>query len=78
MSYRIWRSWSLADAGGRDREDEQLSGRSADRVQVIVIVPEKLVNFVSRKQSGVARNRVTSIEMEDLQTARAGNGEKLA
>jgi hypothetical protein len=38
----------------------------ADGIQVIVVIPENLIDLVYREQPGVVGNRTTPVEMKDL------------
>lgn len=73
IGYGVRRARRLADAGGRDREHEELTCGAADGVEVVVVVPENLINFISRDQPGVVCDRISAVEMEYLQPAGSGD-----
>ena len=56
-----------------DGKNEQLTGRSTDGIQMVVVVPEHLTDRISSQQAGVTRHREGSPEMENLQTLLPGN-----
>src|ERR1700693_4592073 len=78
VSYRFRRARGLAEARRSNRKYEQLSGGPADGIQVIVVVPEELIDLVVREPAGIGCNRITSVEMENLQSSRPANSEQLA
>ena len=59
--------------GWGQREDVKLADGAADGIQVVLIVPEHLIDFIVRQNSGVMRYRVAAIEMKDLKSARSCN-----
>src|SRR5437879_10111329 len=53
--------------GRGHRPHEQLSCLQADRVHVVRVIPENLIDRVPRQKPGELRDRIRSIEMEDLE-----------
>ena len=62
----MWRAGSLTYAGRRNRIHEQLSRKLADGIEVIVVVPIDLIDLILVKQIGIVRERLASVEMENL------------
>ena len=73
MADCVRRARSFAIVGRSYREDIKLFGASADGIKVVLIVPEHLIDLMLGNVIGVVCNRVASIEMKDLQSARARN-----
>jgi len=65
----VGRAGRLAHACWSDRENEQSTGREADRVQVIGVIPEELVDLEVRQKSGIWCDRTRAVEVKDLQAA---------
>jgi len=57
----------------RDRKDPKLVGRGADGVEVVLVVPKHLIDFIAGEQAGIVRDGTCAVEMEDLETAGAGD-----
>jgi hypothetical protein len=65
---RMWRARSHLVPGWSDRKDEQLARTLTDGIQMVVVVPEHLIDGIGRQQARVTCDRAGSVEMEDLQT----------
>ena len=63
----VRRSWSLGYTGRCHREHVQLASGSTERVQMVCVVPEHLIDWVRGQQASVLRDRVRAVEVEYLQ-----------
>ena len=57
---------------------KQLPRGLADGVEMVVMVPKHTIDLVGGKQSGIARDRIRTIEMEYLQASCPRYGQELA
>ena len=62
----VWRAGRLTHACRSHGEDKQFAGSVANRIQMIGVVPEKLVDLQVRQKSCKWRDRIRAVEMEDL------------
>src|ERR1700756_2950645 len=74
----VWRPGGLNCAGGRHGEHEKLSRGSADGIQMVAVIPEKLINLVAGEQAGIGGDGVAAVEVEDLQPCRSADSQQLA
>jgi hypothetical protein len=65
---RVGRALGLLMLGCSDGKHVKLAGTLADGIQMVVVVPEHLSDGIAGQQACVMSDRVSSVEMEDLQS----------
>ena len=75
---RVGRAGCLAGTFWGDGEYVDLSCRLTDCVQMVVVVPEHLVDGFGGQQGGEVRDRTGSVEVKNLKTLLPGDGHQFS